>query len=138
MAEHASAAHAEHGHDEHEAEHIKAHIKVYLLIFAMLILGTILTVAISYIDFGEHWKNIAIGLAIASIKATLVAGWFMHLISEKKLIYSVMAVTVFFFIALCFITIWSMTGSSLIGGGMNQHSTTGGAAHAAVVAPAHH
>jgi cytochrome c oxidase subunit 4 len=138
MAEHASDAHAEDGHDPHEIEHIKAHIKVYMLIFAMLILGTILTVAISYIDFGEHWKNIAIGLAIASVKGTLVAGWFMHLISEKKLIYSVMVVTIFFFVALSFITIWSMTGSSLIGGGLNQHSTTGGAAHAAAVAPAHH
>lgn len=136
MAAHTHAAHADHGHDEHEAEHIKAHIKVYWLIFAMLILGTILTVAISYIDFGAAWKNITIGLIIATIKATLVAGWFMHLMSEKKLIYSIMVVTVFFFIALGFITIWSMMGGSLIGGGMTQFSTTGGAATA--VAPAHH
>jgi cytochrome c oxidase subunit 4 len=138
MAEHASAAHAEHGHDEHEAEHIKAHVKVYMLIFAMLIVGTILTVAVSYKDFGAPWINITIGLIIASIKASLVAGWFMHLVSEKKLIYSVMVATVFFFIALAFLTIWSMTHSSLIGGGMNQFSTTSGAAPAPVAAPAHH
>ncbi len=138
MAEHSPAAHADHGHDEHEIEHIKSHIKVYVWIFAMLILGTILTVAISYVDFGAAWKNITVGLIIATIKATLVAGWFMHLISEKKLIYSIMAVTVFFFVALGFITIWSMMGASLIGGGLNQHSPTGGAAPAAAVAPAHH
>lgn len=137
MAAHSQAAPAEHGHDEHEAEHIKAHIKVYVWIFAMLIVGTALTVAVSYVDFQPHWKNIAIGLAIATVKASLVAGWFMHLVSEKKLIYSVMAATVFFFIALCFITIWSMAHGSLIGGGLTQHSSTGSAPPAAV-APAHH
>jgi hypothetical protein len=48
----------------------------------------------------------------------------MHLLSEKKLIYSVMVVTVFFFIALGFLTIWSMMGGSLIGGGLTQFSPT--------------
>lgn len=127
MAEH---AHADHAHDEHDAAHIKAHIKVYLLIFWMLILGTFLTVAISYVDFGAAWKNITVGLIIATIKATLVAGWFMHLLSEKTLIYSVLSVTVLFFIALAFLTIWSMMGGSLIGGGLNQFSPTGVAAPA--------
>ncbi len=136
MAAHNHADHADHGHDEHEAEHIKAHIKVYWLIFAMLIVGTILTVAISYVDFGAAWKNITIGLIIATIKATLVAGWFMHLLSEKKLIYAVMVVTVLFFIALGFLTIWSMLNGSLIGGGLNQFSTTGSAAP--VAAPVQH
>jgi hypothetical protein len=30
----------------------------------------------------------------------------MHLISERKLIYAIMAFTVFFFIGLMFLTIW--------------------------------
>lgn len=119
MAEHAHADH--HGDHNHEAEHIKAHIKVYLLIFAMLILGTILTVAISYVDFGAAWKNITIGLIIATIKATLVAGWFMHLISEKKMVHSILIVTSFFFAVLVFLCIWTMDPASLIGGGHKQH-----------------
>ena len=39
-------------------------------------------------------------LFIATIKASLVAGFFMHLLSEKKLVYTLLAVTVIFLIAL--------------------------------------
>jgi hypothetical protein len=44
----------------------------------------------------------------------LVAGFFMHLISEKKMIYSVLAFTVFFFAALMYLTIWSMERGNII------------------------
>ena len=37
---------------------------------------------------------------IATVKASLVACYFMHLISEKKLIYFVLVLTVAFFVAL--------------------------------------
>jgi caa(3)-type oxidase subunit IV len=40
---------------------------------------------------------VALALFIATIKGSLVACYFMHLISEKKLIYVVMVVTVLFF-----------------------------------------
>jgi cytochrome c oxidase subunit IV len=136
MAEHAHADH--HGDHNHEAEHIKAHIKVYLLIFAMLIIGTIVTVAISYVDFGAAWKNITIGLIIATIKATLVAGWFMHLISEKKMVHAILIVTSFFFAVLVFLCIWTMAPASLIGGGHRQHPYSSTPAPAvAPAAPAH-
>jgi cytochrome c oxidase subunit IV len=39
------------------------------------------------------------------IKGSLVAGFFMHLISEKKLIYAVLALTVAFFIVLLFVPV---------------------------------
>lgn len=52
--------------------------------------------------------TVAVALFIASVKAFLVAGFFMHLISEKKMIYGILAATVFFVIGLCFLTIWSM------------------------------
>ena len=38
-------------------------------------------------------------LLIASVKGSLVACFFMHLIDERKLIYAVLAFTVFFFLA---------------------------------------
>ena len=135
MSEHANVAH--HAEHDHEAEHIKAHVKVYLLIFGMLILGTIVTVAISYKDFGAAWINITIGLIIASIKATLVAGWFMHLISEKKMVHSILIVAGFFFAVLVALCIWTMAPESLIGGGKKQHTTSVRATHEPAAAPAH-
>ena len=46
-------------------------------------------------------------LFIACGKAFLVAGYFMHLISERKMIYGILAFTAFFFIGLMFLTVWS-------------------------------
>ena len=53
------------------------------------------------------WAAIVVALFIASIKATLVASFFMHLISEKKLIYSVLILTVVFFLVLLFVPLWT-------------------------------
>ncbi len=41
-----------------------------------------------------------VALFVATVKGALVAGYFMHLVSEKKLIYAVLALTVAFFVAL--------------------------------------
>ena len=43
---------------------------------------------------------IAVALFVATIKGGLVACYFMHLISEKKLIYAVLLITVIKFIVL--------------------------------------
>ena len=53
-------------------------------------------------------------LFIACVKGFLVAGYFMHLISEKKMIYGILMATVFFFAGLMGLTIWSMNPNSLI------------------------
>jgi caa(3)-type oxidase subunit IV len=58
--------------------------------------------------------TIAVALFIATVKAFLVAGYFMHLISERKMIYGILAATVFFFAGLMYLTVWSMQPSSLI------------------------
>ena len=42
----------------------------------------------------------AVALFVASVKGALVACYFMHLISEKKLIYAVLVITVIKFVAL--------------------------------------
>ena len=49
--------------------------------------------------------NIAVALLIACGKASLVAGFFMHLISERKMIYGLLAFTAFFFLGLMFLTV---------------------------------
>jgi cytochrome c oxidase subunit IV len=51
--------------------------------------------------------TVAIALVVATIKAGLVAAFFMHLISERKAIYAVLATTVFFFAAMMYIFVWS-------------------------------
>ena len=97
----AAAGHA--GHDD-----VAHHVRRYLIVFITLIIGTILTVAAAQIHFGSREINIAVALFIASVKAFLVAGYFMHLISEKKMIYGVMAFTAFFFVGLMGLTLWSL------------------------------
>ena len=95
-------------------EAIKKHVKHYLLVFGALLVGTVLTVAASYIHFTNFKLTVAVALFIAAVKAFLVAGYFMHLISEKKMIYSILVATVFFFAALMYLTIWSMEPQNLI------------------------
>lgn len=92
---------------DHHAESFAHHIRRYLYVFVALIIGTAFTVWASYIQFGSREINIAIALVIASCKAFLVAGYFMHLISERKMIYGIMSFTAFFFVGLMFLTLWS-------------------------------
>jgi len=101
----APAAHAVHApaHDDHFASHIRR----YLLVFYALIFGTVITVAASYIPFGNRAVNIGVALFIACGKASLVACYFMHLVSERKMIYGIMLFTVFFFTGLMFLTLSS-------------------------------
>jgi len=56
-------------------------------------------VAVARFHLPVH-QAVTIALIVATIKGSLVACYFMHLISEKKLIYAVLALTVVFFIAL--------------------------------------
>jgi len=86
------------------SDDVSKHIRGYLIIGGTLIIGTVLTVLASYVDLGHHW-NVVLALVIATVKASLVALYFMHLISEKQLIYTVLGFTAFFFIGLMFITI---------------------------------
>ena len=83
-------------------------VRGYLFVYFALLAGTALTVWASFIPFGSIEINIAVALLIAGVKAFLVAGYFMHLISERKMIYNVMGFTVFFFISLMFLTLYAM------------------------------
>jgi cytochrome c oxidase subunit 4 len=94
---------------EHSADHFSEHIRRYLFVFYALLFGTIITVAASYIPFGNREFNIAVALLIAICKASLVACYFMHLISERKMIYCIMAFTAFFFAGLMCLTLWSFS-----------------------------
>lgn len=85
---------------------ISKHVRGYMIIGGTLLVGTILTVLASYVDLGHQW-NIVLALVIATVKASLVALFFMHLISERQMIYIVLAFTAFFLVGLMFLTIGS-------------------------------
>jgi len=83
-------------------EEIKRHARVYITVFAALAILTVVTVAVSYLDLATP-AAVTVALIIASIKATLVAGYFMHLIGERTIIYSILSLTAIFFVALMLI-----------------------------------
>jgi cytochrome c oxidase subunit 4 len=115
---HAQAHDAPHAHDAHELEHLKKHIRVYLMVFGALLVLTVVTVLASYFHFGSpesNVGNIAVALVIASVKASLVAMFFMHLASEKWTIYRFLIVTVIFAFALYALThlhYWDQIGAA--------------------------
>ena len=83
---------------DHAAD-IDRHVRVYITVFAALMALTIVTVAISRLHLPVHIA-VTVAMLVAIIKGSLVACYFMHLISEKKLIYAVLGLTAVFFVAL--------------------------------------
>jgi cytochrome c oxidase subunit IV len=84
--------------NDHAAD-IDKHVRVYIIVFVALMVLTIVTVAVARLHLPVPIA-VAVALFVATIKGTLVAGYFMHLMSEKKLIYAVLALTAVFFAAL--------------------------------------
>ena len=93
---------------EHSTESIQDHIRVYLIVFGALAVLTIVTVVASYLDVSTS-EGIFLALIIASIKASLVVGYFMHLISEKNTIIWILMLTVLFFFVMLFLPLISYT-----------------------------
>jgi len=86
----------EHDHvDEHEA-HVHAVAPwILLAVFAALLVLTIATVAVTWVDLGRT-ANVWIALAIAVAKAALVALFFMHLFWDSKFNFVVLVASLFF------------------------------------------
>jgi len=84
-------------HDSPEA--IKAETRKYIMVFAALATLTIVTVGVSYLDLSIGMA-VTLAMIVASIKGGLVAAYFMHLLDERKMIYAILGLTVFFFAVL--------------------------------------
>jgi cytochrome c oxidase subunit 4 len=87
---------------------IDKHVRVYITVFVALMVLTIVTVAVSRFHFPVPIA-VSVALIVATIKGALVACYFMHLISEKKLIYAVLALTVVFFVALIALPVFTVS-----------------------------
>lgn len=79
-----------HQHDSHHAHHhddglVHVHVhpvSLYIKVFAALIFFTLLTVAVAEVHLGE-W-NFFVAVVIATMKAALVALFFMHLKEDAR------------------------------------------------------
>ncbi len=92
---------------EHHAHDVDRWVKTYIVVFVALLVLTVVTVGASYIHLSMA-GTIALALVIATVKGSLVACYFMHLISEKKLIYLVLLLTALFFVVLMLLpTFWA-------------------------------
>ena len=78
-------------------EEFKKHLSKYYVVFVALLCLTAVTVGVSYLKLARP-VAIVVALIIATVKAGLVAAVFMHLISEKKVIYAVLILTAAFFV----------------------------------------
>jgi cytochrome c oxidase subunit 4 len=83
------------GHDN-SPEAIRKEVRKYLIVLGCLAALTLVTVWISYFHL-PTWQAVTLALIVATVKGSLVAAFFMHLISERKLVYAVLIITVFFF-----------------------------------------
>jgi cytochrome c oxidase subunit 4 len=88
------------------------HVTRYLVVFGALVVLTGVTVAVSYLALPAA-AAIAIGVAIAASKATLVALFFMHLIRERTIVYLALGFTAVFCVALFGLTLWTEADHAL-------------------------
>lgn len=69
----------------HSVEEIKKHVRVYMLVFGSLAVLTAVTVVVGYLEL-PFVPALIVALLIATVKAGLVAAYFMHLVSEEQVI----------------------------------------------------
>ena len=118
------------GHGEAE---VKKYVRTCLVVFSTLMVLTVVTVAISYLHLPTP-AAIGVGLLVATIKASLVALFFMHLISERHAIYYLLGLTAGFFALLMYLpsgwyrdevkihTLWSVLPQPAVAG---HHEASG-------------
>ena len=84
------------------SQHIVS-LKTYLLGYVVLLVLTLATVLIAYLDLGP--ASIAIAIIIATIQASVIAGVFMHALYESALVRIVAAGGVLWFLIMMTLTI---------------------------------
>jgi caa(3)-type oxidase subunit IV len=100
--------------DVQHVQHVQLEQKRFLTVYAVLIVGTVLTVAMYYVHFEEMWQTISVALLIAAVKGAFVAAVFMHLWHGERdvhgiLLYTGVAVAALF--GLSIFSIFSVPGS---------------------------
>jgi cytochrome c oxidase subunit 4 len=117
MTEHPTHRHTEGKIDETNFAHHIVTPKTYIIVISILLVLTWLTVVVAYMNFGGLW-NLVIALGLATVKATLVVLWFMHVKYSGRLIQVVIFTTLMFFALLLFgvlMDVWTRYDSNPTG-----------------------
>lgn len=83
----------------------KTHIvpyKVQIAVLIALLLLTVVTVAVTRLEFGA--LNTLVAMLIAGAKAVIVLAWYMHLKYEKSLLPVLVAGVIIIFLLVLFVT----------------------------------
>lgn len=96
MAHHATAHANGHGNE----------VRTYMLTLGALLILTAITVAASWLKFGSGMINVIVALTIATIKASLVALFFMHLRNDKP-VNATILLSSFFFLGLFLVSCYT-------------------------------
>ncbi len=89
----------------HTPADVQKQVKIYIRVFFALAVLTVLTVGVSYLKMPVA-MGITVALFIALVKSSLVAAFFMHLVTEKKVIWLVLAFAFAFFVVLLLYPSW--------------------------------
>ena len=100
-------------HEERPPEHpveFKAYVRTCVFVFIAVVCAVSIMVWASFLPVERFsWAlKVAMILAVACCNAFVVAGFLMHLISEKKMIYAVLSFSVFFAAAMMWLTLYAM------------------------------
>jgi cytochrome c oxidase subunit IV len=85
-------------HSSHSSQHAKSPLAGYFAVFFALLVGTGLTVFAATLDLGPF--NAPVALGIATVKATLVALFFMHVYHASERLTKLVVIGALFFLLL--------------------------------------
>lgn len=104
-----------HGHGAPGGDHVPhvLDLKWYFGVFAMLIVFTVITVGVSYIDLGR--ANLFIAMLVATCKAVMVAAIFMHLAFDKKFNAVIFGFSVLFLAVFIIFTMFDTSNRNVAG-----------------------
>jgi cytochrome c oxidase subunit 4 len=131
------SSHETHAHAAHHDDHDKNAVKIYAgVLFALLIL-TAITVFASTVNFGSGMINVVVALGIATVKASLVGLFFMHLIHDRPM-NSIIMVGSFVFLGIFLISCYTdfVTRDPLLPTNIKVEATPGPGAGTPVPNPA--
>jgi len=96
------------GQSESHPVDFNKYVRTCVFVFLAVLCATGMMVWISFLPHYSWSAKVGMILAVAACNAAVVAGFLMHLISEKKMIYTVLAFTVIFVLGLFWLTWYAM------------------------------
>ena len=88
---------------------LNSYIRRCLGVLFVIIVATGSMIGISFAHIGGWPLKVALILCVAIVNAFFVAGFLMHLLTEKKMVFTVLIFTVCFFAGLMGLTLWAMS-----------------------------